>query len=129
MKIDAKNPFASLAAKGGGVASALAGGFEAKLQDAVTKKNAEALQASRDLVGVALLSPLMKMARQDPFKVERFHGGQAEEAFGEQLDNEVVKQMVGKMNLPVVDAIYRKFKTEPKGQPKAPTAAGVIRHG
>jgi hypothetical protein len=66
-------------------------------------------EAAAELVSVAFLMPLMKMARQDPFRGELFHGGQGEETFGAQLDQEIASRMGKTMSNQLVDAVYRKF--------------------
>lgn len=80
-----------------------------------------ARQAAEELVAVTFLSPLMKMARNDPFKSELFHGGQGEKAFGKRLDQHLARDMIDGMNLPLVDAVY--------GQLTIGFGKGVDRHG
>ncbi|NJL32278.1 MAG: hypothetical protein HC898_12040 [Phycisphaerales bacterium] len=82
------------------------------LQDAATDRlpqSREELvrQTAEELVSTALVKPLLGQLRNDPFKSELFHGGQAEDAFGEQMDTLLADRMVKGTRLPVVDAVYR----------------------
>lgn len=66
-------------------------------------------EAAQDLVSIAFLLPLLKQARQDPFRSDLFHGGQGEEIFGAQLDEKIAGRMAQSMKLPLADAVYRQF--------------------
>jgi Rod binding domain-containing protein len=80
-------------------------------------------QAARQLIGQALLAPLVKAMRQDPFKSKLFHGGQAEDAFTDQLDQQFVERMSERMNGPLVDSVYRQITRA------APSVGSFVRHG
>jgi len=66
----------------------------------------QALQAAQDLVSITLLQPLLAQARQDPFKSDLFHGGFAEDAFGDKMDSITAQQIAQRTNFPIVDAVY-----------------------
>ena len=68
-----------------------------------------AREAAEELVAFALVMPMMKMARNSPFKSELFHGGRGEKAFGNRLDQLLARRIVGGSNLPVVDAVHRQL--------------------
>lgn len=80
-------------------------------------------EAARQLIGQALLAPLVKAMRQDPFKSTLFHGGQAEDAFTDQLDQQFVERMSERMNGPLLDSVYRQITRT------APSAGSFVRHG
>ncbi len=91
------------------------------------KRNADAMGVARDLVGASLIMPLLKQSHNDPFKTAMFHGGQAEEAFNEQLDQQMTDRMTKRMDMPVITAIYRKLTAQRPGA--AATAGRMDRHG
>jgi hypothetical protein len=79
-------------------------------------KSDELREAAQELVGMTFILPLLKQARQDPFRTPMFHGGFAEDAFGAQLDEQVALGMSRRMDGPLVDAIYRKFARQAAGK-------------
>lgn len=79
--------------------------------------------AAEQLVSHALLTPMMKMMRDDPFKTELFHGGQAEDMFAAQLDQQLAEDMASQMSLDVVEAVYNRFAGQAEPPPSAPPAA------
>lgn len=98
-------PGVSLAGRGG-----TATPFASMLDDAKAKQQPDRTrEAAQELVSIALLLPLLKQARQDPFRSELFHGGQGEETFGAQLDEQLADRMSRSMSLPLTDAVYRQF--------------------
>lgn len=90
------------------------------------KRGADAMGVARDLVGASLLMPLLKQSHNDPFKVAMFHGGQAEDAFNAQLDQQLVDRMTHRMDLPVITAIYRKLTEQ---GPASVAARRMDHHG
>ena len=66
-----------------------------------------ARQTAQELVATALVQPLLARLRHDPLKSDLFHGGQAEDIFGQQLDTILSDRIVQGSRLPVVDAVYR----------------------
>lgn len=89
------------------------------MQDSATDRNrpgdADVIRdQAKKLVSSAFLMPLLKMAREDPFKSELFHGGAGEEQFGQMFDERIADSIVNGMNFPLVDEITRRF-LEAKG--------------
>lgn len=88
-----------------------AGAFEQVLGDAretrLDEKRARA--AAEQLVGQALFMPLLKQARENPFKTELFHGGRGEEAFGAQMDQLLADRLASRDASGLVQAISRRF--------------------
>jgi len=60
------------------------------------KSDRKLREAAQQMVAQALFMPLLKQARESPFKVERFHGGQGEQAIGGQLDAALADRMAGR---------------------------------
>ena len=75
-----------------------------------------ARESAEELIAFGLIAPLLKMARNDPFKSELFHGGQGEKAFGNQLDQRIARHIVDGMNLPIVDAVHRRITAGQGGE-------------
>lgn len=89
-------PFSSVLAASGAVA------------ERTSAKGPElARQTAEELVATALVQPLLAQLRDNPFKSDLFHGGQAEDIFGQQLDTILSDRIVQGSRLPVVDAVYR----------------------
>jgi Rod binding domain-containing protein len=80
-------------------------------------------EAAEQLVSTSLLQPLLKQSHADPFKSKLFHGGQAEEMFTQQLDEQMADRMSTRMSMPIVDAIYRQYSQQ------ASAGKGVDQHG
>ena len=45
-------------------------------------------------------------ARNDPFRSDLFHGGLAEDSFGQQLDSIIAQRVTSRSNLPIVESVY-----------------------
>jgi hypothetical protein len=65
--------------------------------------------SAQEFVALSLVQPVLAAARNDPFRASMFHGGQAEDAFGQQLDAQLAQRITQRANLPVVDAVYRRI--------------------
>lgn len=66
-------------------------------------------EVAEQLVGQALFLPLLKQARENPFKSDLFHGGRGEEAFGSQMDQTLADRLAQRDSIGLVDAIARRF--------------------
>jgi len=73
-----------------------------------------------DLVSMSLLLPMLKMARDDPFKSEMFHGGFGEEVFGAQMDMVMAEELGPRLGGPIIEAAYRRLS--------GPSAPGALNH-
>lgn len=114
------------------------GGFGAALRGAAAPEpqadpnvNPKLMQAARDLVGLTMIYPILKLAQNDPFKSELFHGGQAEDAFGQQLNDHLTRRIMDRSDFPLVKAVYDTFDrkgTMTEAGLKA-QGRGVDRHG
>ena len=82
---------------------------ESKADEAAIKAEEKATKAAQDLVAITFIQPMFKIARQDPFKSEMFHGGAAEDAFGAQLDDLMADQMVKADGMGLVQAVKRQI--------------------
>ena len=89
-------------------AGTLSAGFAERLADAQRTED-EAHDAARQLVGMSLILPLLKQARNDPFKSDLFHGGRGEEAFGGQWDQMIADRLAGRGAGGLVDALAARF--------------------
>jgi len=69
-------------------------------------------QAVSELVGATFYGPLMKMARNNPFKGKIGHGGRGEEMFGAQLDMELARRASLKERGGLAETIYRRYAKE-----------------
>ena len=95
-----------------GVVPPIGGGenFEQTLAGAQQGSDTQQLRtAAEQLVSHALLMPMMKMMRNDPFQTDLFHGGMAEDMFAAQLDQHMADAMAGRVGSPIVDAVYSHF--------------------
>ena len=127
MNITSFNPVDSLMAANAlpnPATGALPGADFARLLDdeRLEQREAEAREAAQDMVAVTLLMPLLKQVRNDPFRSDLFHGGQGEEAFGAQLDQQIAQSMSRSMKFPLTDAITRHLT-------RGAGAGKVDRHG
>jgi hypothetical protein len=118
----------------GDFAAQLAGrmGGAAPARDAVSDKvRAQVREASQQLVASTLLLPLLKQMREDPLRVDLFHGGSTEDIFAAQLDTELADRMVQGMNLPIVDAVYERImrQVEARAAARPSGAERIDRHG
>ncbi len=82
-------------------------------------------QTAEELVATALVKPLLEQMRNDPFKSDLFDGGQAEEAFGAQMDTIMADRMVQGMRLTVVEGVYRTLMQ--RGQLEQGSKVNVVR--
>jgi len=71
-------------------------------------------EMTEEFVSFGLVLPILKMARNDPFKSELFHGGQGEKAFGAQLDQIRAREVSKQIAQPIVETIYQRFKPSVK---------------
>jgi hypothetical protein len=65
--------------------------------------------AANQLVSSGLLKPLFDQMRSSPFKVERFHGGQGEKAFMQQMHTILADRISQSASFNVGEAIYQKM--------------------
>lgn len=91
-----------------------------------------ARQMSRKLVASAFLTPMLEKIRHEPFKSELFHGGFAEDAFGQQLDTLVADSVIEQLDqvdqgqpFELVQQVYEQIiksagLTDPGASVKAP---------
>lgn len=95
--------------------------FDAHLAD---ERAVQAREAAQQLVSTALITPLLAELRDTTFQSELFHGGFAENAFRQQMDqiigDRIVKNMDEQGNFPLVDKIYRSMmqSMQPAPTPK-----------
>lgn len=92
-------------------------------------REAQADKAASEFVAGALVRPLLAQARNDPFKSKMFHGGQAEEMFGEQLDGVLADRITQSARFPITDAVRRQLLGDPRlhaqaSQGKSDTGTG-----
>lgn len=83
--------------------------FEQTLRDRPQAPKHDVREAAEQLVATTFIQPILAAAREDPFKVDRFHGGQGEDMFGSQLDTILADRIVSKSNMPLVDVIAERF--------------------
>jgi hypothetical protein len=67
----------------------------------------QARKAAEQFVAGTLVLPILREARENPFKTEMFHGGATEDAFGQQLDTILADRITASANLGIVDSVYR----------------------
>jgi hypothetical protein len=80
-------------------------------RDAATDRTPQSVEdqtreAARSLVAITLIEPLLAEARNDPFRSDLFHGGLAEDSFGQQLDSIIAQRVTSRSNLPIVESVY-----------------------
>mgnify|MGYP006273423515 CR=1 FL=1 len=119
-----------LDAAGAGRASALqqaigrgegAGGFSLNAigtADAGGGDEAALRASAEELVGMALFLPLLKQARENPFRTDLFHGGQGEDAFAARLDEELADRLAKRSGGELVEAIVSKWRAAEKPNPR-----------
>ena len=103
------------------------GSFEQRLRDAkaqaadaggLSPERSEQLRtAAEQLVATTFVQPMLAKMREDPFKTDLFHGGQAEEIFGQQLDTIYSERIVAKSNFSIVDAVYKMIANDAANNP------------
>lgn len=64
---------------------------------------------AEEFVGMTFIAPLLEQARSSAFRVERFHGGFAEDAFTSQLDSELARRLARRDRTGLVDAIVDRY--------------------
>ena len=101
-------------------------GQEGRMPDASQSEKQKLRRASEQLVSSALLKPLFKQMRNSPFKVERFHGGQGEKAFMQQLHTVFSDRISESARFGIADAVYDKMS---KALPGAQTGSEVDTRG
>lgn len=73
-------------------------------------------ESAEELVGMALILPLLKQARQSPFQSERMHGGFGEDAFTAQLDEQLADTVAKRVGGPLVESLMRTFEPNATGK-------------
>lgn len=108
------------AVRGGGESFAQAMASQAPV---AVDQESKIREAAQQLVATAFITPMLEQLRNDPFKSDLFHGGFAEDAFGQQLDTILADRISQKMGGPIADAVYRSMRQ------KIDAAQGVNAHG
>jgi Rod binding domain-containing protein len=80
-------------------------------------------EASRELVSITFVQPMLAKMREDPFKTDLFHGGRTEEIFGQRLDAVLSERITSRADFSIVDAVYRQL--ERNAMNEAARAQGV----
>lgn len=83
-------------------------------------RKTQARAAAQQLVAGTFVLPILSKIREEAGKDKLFSGGQAEQAFGQQLDTILADRIVARANFPVVDSVYRRIL----GQRPATAASG-----
>ncbi|HOW72466.1 MAG TPA: hypothetical protein PKY77_17850 [Phycisphaerae bacterium] len=66
-------------------------------------------QVADELVGATFFGPMLKMARENPFKGKIGHGGRGEDMFGAQLDMALAKRASISLKTDLSDAICKRY--------------------
>jgi hypothetical protein len=85
--------------------------FAAMLEDVNSGEGDAQREAAEQLVGIALFLPLLKQARENPFKTELFHGGPGEERFAGQFDQQIADRLAQRWAGPIVESMLSKVNT------------------
>lgn len=117
-----RSGFADRRADRGGFAMPDAGALASPAAD----EEDGARDAAEQLIGMALVLPLLKQARESPFKSERMHGGFGEDAFASQLDQTLADRIAKRMGGQLVDAVVRDMTANPSA---SANGKEVDRHG
>ncbi len=64
---------------------------------------------AEEFVGMTFFAPLLEQARDSVFRVERFHGGYAEDTFASQLDAQLALRMSRRDRTGLVDTIVDRY--------------------
>jgi Rod binding domain-containing protein len=72
----------------------------------------ELRDTAKQFVGLAFYFPMLQQMRQDPFRTELFHGGFAEDAFANQMDQTLADEMSSRDSSGLVDAIVGHYTRE-----------------
>lgn len=91
-------------------------------------RQTQARTAAQQLVAGTFVLPILSKIREEAGKDKLFSGGQAEQAFGQQLDTILADRIVARANFPVVESVYRKILGQLPGNAKA-QSKGVDTHG
>ena len=67
-------------------------------------------QVAKAAVGSVFFAPMLKMARDNPWKGKYGHGGRGEEVFGAQLDMELAERASGRLDNGLVGAMVRQYE-------------------
>lgn len=101
--------FKALAAKVQGFGDR-ADGFQRLLQQESSNDDDKKLrEVAGQLVAQTFFVPLLKQARDSVFKIDMFHGGFGEDAFGSQLDQELADRMAMRNGVGLIDAIVDRY--------------------
>lgn len=76
------------------------------------QRKAALRQAASEVVGSVFFAPMLKMARENPFKGKYGHGGRSEEVFGAQLDMELARRASHRLESGLTEAMVRRFDRE-----------------
>ena len=95
-------------------------GFARELDQAAARRG-RAREAADQLLASAFVLPVLQQVRDSPFKSELFHGGRAEEVFGQQLDVILAERITQAADLGVADALTQRLAPSPpeSGGPSA----------
>ena len=85
--------------------------FATMLEEVKTKDGDAQREAAEQLVGIALFLPLLKQARENPFKTDLFHGGPGEERFASQFDQQIADRLAQRWAGPIVESMLSKVNT------------------
>jgi len=86
--------------------------FASLLDEVKGKTGDEQREAAEQLVGIALFLPLLKQARENPFKTELFHGGPGEQRFGAQFDQRIADRLAERWAGPIVDQMMNRMDVD-----------------
>ncbi len=90
-------------------------GFEVRFDQVLEKQSDK--DAMRDelhgvavqFVGMAFFFPMLQQARNNPFKTDMFHGGFAEDTFGNQMDLQLADRMAQRDTAGLVSAMVQRY--------------------
>ena len=78
-----------------------------------------------EFVGMAFFTPLLKQARNNPFRLEQFHGGFAEDAFAGRLDSQLARRMARQDKTGLVETIIHRYRPHVADGPAFTPTTGV----
>lgn len=82
-------------------------------------------EAFQDFVAGTFYKQMLKSLRKTHDKAPYFHGGQAEEVFQGQLDQQIAEDLARSEGAPFSDALYRVFQQNLRAKTTGGTTAGV----
>jgi peptidoglycan hydrolase FlgJ len=94
----------------------------ASQQSAAARPNTELRETFNRTVGGVFYGQLLKSLRSGVGKPAYIHGGQAEEMFQSQLDEQVVESIVSRSDIKLVDALFQRFEQGLRAQLVAESA-------